>query len=216
MEVAIAGAHGQVARRVTRRLTARGDGVRGLIRNPAQADDLRDDGATPVVLDLEQAGADDIAAAVAGCDAIVFAAGAGGGSGAARKETVDYGAAVAMLAAAQAAGVPRYVIVSAMGTDNPPSGDDVFSIYKRAKARADEALMASDLQWTVVRPGGLTNDPGTGRVRLARHTQRADIPRDDVAAVVVGVLDDPRTAGKVFELVGGDTPIADALAQLVA
>ena len=172
MDIAVVGAHGKVARRLTRRLAQRGDRVRGLVRNPDHTADVEADGAEPVLHDLEADAVADLAARIRGADAVVFAAGAGPGSGAPRKETVDYGGAVALLDAAREAGVARYLMVSAMGTDDPPRDDEVFSVYLRAKARADNALMASDRAWTVVRPGGLTDDPGTGRVTLARHVSR--------------------------------------------
>jgi nucleoside-diphosphate-sugar epimerase len=215
MDIVIAGAHGKVARHLARLLAGRGDAVRGIIRSASQAEDVRADGAEQVVLDLEAATVADVAGAIRGAGAVVFAAGAGPGSGAARKWTVDHGAAVKVLEAARSAGVGRYVIVSAMGTDDPPAGEDVSSVYLRAKARADEALMASDLAWTIVRPGGLTVDPPTGRVRLGRHVDRGQIPRADVAAVLAAVLHEPRTAGHVIEVVSGDTPIPDALARLL-
>lgn len=167
MDVVIAGGHGQIARRLTRILADRGDRVRGIIRKEEQADDVRADGAEPVVVDLEEASADELAEAIASADAVVFAAGAGPGSGVARKETVDYGGAVKLVDACQRSGVDRYVMISAMGAADPPDGDDVFEVYLRAKARADDALRASDLRWSIVRPGSLTDDPGTGRVTLA-------------------------------------------------
>lgn len=216
VDVAIAGGHGQIALHLSRMLSQRDDRVRGLIRDELQASDLRAVGAEPVVVDLEQASANEIAEAIAGADAVVFAAGAGPGSGAARKETVDYEGAVKLVEAAQIAGAQRYVMISSMGTDNPPSDDEVFSIYLRAKARADQAVMDSDRAWTVVRPGRLTNDAGTGRVRLARHVHRGQVPREDVAAVIVAVLDDDRTIGHVFELVGGDSDIGKALSDLTS
>jgi uncharacterized protein YbjT (DUF2867 family) len=216
MDVAIAGGHGQIARHLSRMLAERGDRVRGLIRNEAQSDDLRPVGATPVVVDLEEASAAEIAEAIKGADAVVFAAGAGPGSGAVRKETVDYAAAVKLVEAAQIAGAQRYIIISSMGADDPPPGDDVFAVYLRAKARADQAVMDSDRAWTVVRPGRLTNDPGTGRVALARHVERGQIPREDVAAVIVAALDDDRTIGQVFEVVSGDSEIGWALSNLVS
>ena len=212
MDVAIAGAHGQIARRLTPLLAARGDRVRGLIRNPAHADDVRADGAEPVLLDLEKAGADEVAAAIDGADAVVFAAGAGPGSGAARKMTVDRDGAVTLVRAAEAAGVGRYVIVSSVGAEAPPDGDDVFSVYLRAKAEADQAVMASSLAWTVVRPGPLTDAPGTGTVRLETEPFRADVTRDDVARVVAATLAEPRSAGLKLYVADGDAPVDEALA----
>lgn len=214
MHVSIVGGHGQIARLLTRRLVGEGHEVRGIIRDASQRDDLRDDGAAPSVVDIEEAGAEALAAAIRGSDAVVFAAGAGPGSGAGRKETVDYGGAVLLMRAAEAAGVSRYVMVSSMGTDDPPQGDSVFEVYLRAKARADADLMDSDLDWTVVRPGRLTNDPGRGTVTLARHVERGEIARADVADVLRHVLANDGTIGHVFEVVSGDTPIPDALAGL--
>lgn len=212
MRVAIAGAHGQVARHLARRLVAEGHEVAGLVRDPAHVPDLEADGTQPVLLDLEAAETSELADALVGADALVFAAGAGPGSGAPRKETVDFGAAVRCLSATQIADVPRYVMVSAMGTDDPPQDDEVFSVYLRAKARADQAVMDSDRDWTIVRPGRLTDDAATGHVTLARHVERGAIPRDDVAAVIVAVLEEPATIGHVVEVVGGDTVITDAVA----
>jgi uncharacterized protein YbjT (DUF2867 family) len=211
MDVAIAGGHGQIGRRLARQLAARGDRVRGLIRNPGQSDDVRSDGAEPVVCDLESASVDEVASAVSGADCVVFAAGAGPGSGAARKLTMDRDGAVKLVSAAQEAGVPRYVIVSSVGAESPPEGDDVFSVYLRAKAEADQAVMASDRDWTVVRPGSLTNDPGTGRARIQEEPIRAEVARDDVAAVLAAVIDESRAVGKVLYVVGGGEPIQDAL-----
>jgi len=213
MRVAIAGGHGQIALRLARLLTGRGDQVVALIRNPEHAGDVAGTGAEPVVVDLEHASEADVAAAITGADAVVFAAGAGPGSGSARKDTMDYGGAVKLAAAAQQAGVRRYVIVSSMGADPDAPGDDTFSVYLRAKGRADDAVRASGLDATVVRPGGLTNDPGTGRVRLGDSVPRGQVTRDDVAAVLVAVLDRPSTIGRTFDLIGGDTPVAEAVAN---
>jgi uncharacterized protein YbjT (DUF2867 family) len=214
VDVAIAGGHGQIALHLGRMLSERGDTVRGLIRSPVQQDDLAEVGARGVVLDLERASVVEVTDAIDGADAVVFAAGAGPGSGAARKETVDHEAAVKLRDAAEQAGVARYIMISAMGTDDPPDGDEVFDVYLRAKARADRDIMASDLAWTIVRPGSLTDDAGTGTVTLARHVDRGRIPRADVAAVVIAALDDDATAGHIVEVVGGDTPIAEALAAV--
>jgi uncharacterized protein YbjT (DUF2867 family) len=211
MRVAIAGAHGNIGRLLTRLLVGRGDTVVGLIRNPDHAEDITADGATPAVCDLEHASEAEIAAALAGADAAVFAAGAGPGSGAERKLTVDRDGAVKLLGAARNAGVGRYAIVSSIGAENPPSDDDVFSAYLRAKAEADAAVKASDREWTILRPGRLTDDPPTGQARIDRDPFRGDVARADVAAVIAAVLTEPRSVGATLYVNGGDTPIADAL-----
>jgi uncharacterized protein YbjT (DUF2867 family) len=210
MRVAIAGGHGKIALRLAKILSQRGDEVVALIRNPDHANDGQA-GAEPLVVDLERAAEADVAQAIAGCDAVVFAAGAGPGSGPARKDTMDYGGAVKLIAAAKQAGIDRYVIVSSMGANPDAAGDDTFSVYLRAKGRADDALRASGLDATVVRPGGLTNDGGTGRVALGENLPRGQVTRDDVAAVLAAVLDSPNTIGKTVDLIGGDTPIAEAV-----
>jgi uncharacterized protein YbjT (DUF2867 family) len=208
--IAIAGGHGKIALILGRLLAERGDTVRGLIRNPDQADDLRAVGIEPVIADLESES--DIASAVRGADAVVFAAGAGPGSGDARKKTVDLGGAVKLVEAAKAEGVSRYLIVSSMGADEAPEdGSEGFGAYLQAKFEADEVVRASGLDYTVVRPGGLTDDPGTGLVTIAEDTGRGQIPRADVAAVFVACLDTPSTIGQSFDLISGTTPIPDAL-----
>jgi nucleoside-diphosphate-sugar epimerase len=216
MHVAIAGAHGQIAQRLIRLLVARGDTVTGLVRNPAHVADIEALGATGVVCDLEHAGVEAVSAALEGSDAAVFAAGAGPGSGAERKVTMDRDGAITLLKAATRAGVERFVIVSSVGAENPPSDDDVFSVYLRAKAEADAAVQASDRAWTVLRPGRLTNDPGTGQIRIDTDPFRSDVTRDDVAAVIAAVLAEPRSAGAVLYVNGGDRPIADALRDALA
>lgn len=198
-----------------RLLAERGDSVTGLIRNPAQVADLEAAGAQAVVLDLEQASVDEVAEAVRGADAVVFAAGAGPGSGAARKETVDRDAAILLADAAEAAGVQRYVMVSAISADDrslDDSYDEVFRAYMRAKSDADANVRArSGLRTTIVRPGSLTDEPGTGNVTIAESTGRGSIAREDVARVLLAVLDAPDTAGRTFELIAGTTPIAEAI-----
>jgi uncharacterized protein YbjT (DUF2867 family) len=218
MHVVIAGGHGKIALILEGLLSARGDSVAGLIRNPAQAADLEAAGADALVVDLEKATVDEVAGHLRGADAVVFAAGAGPGSGAARKETVDRDAAILLADAAQVAGVDRYVMVSAMAADPHATADDeVFQIYLRAKGIADEAIRSrTTLTSTIVRPGHLTDDAGTGRVAIAESTGRGAIPRADVAAVLVAVLDEPRTAGQSFDLISGETPIAEAVAALAA
>ncbi|MFH5823900.1 SDR family oxidoreductase [Georgenia sp. AZ-5] len=216
MRVVIAGGHGKIARILERHLSDRGDEVVGLIRNPAHADDLREAGAEPVVFDLERGSAEDLARILDGADAVVFAAGAGPGSGAARKDTVDRGGAVLLADAAERAGVRRYVMVSSMGADRGRDGiaDEVFAAYQDAKKAADEDLMARDLDWTIIRPGGLSDEPGTGKVTMARRTGRGSVPREDVARVICAVLDDPGTSGLVTEVITGPERVAVALAEL--
>lgn len=214
MRTVIAGGHGQIALRLERLLAAREDEVAGIVRKPEQADALREAGAEPIVLDLESASVDEVARTLAGADAVVFAAGAGPGSGAVRKETVDRDAAVLLADAAERAGVRRYLMVSAMGAgaDLGPGTDEVFAAYLRAKGAADAELRRrAGLEWTIVRPGRLTDDPGTGRVRLAAATGRGSVPRDDVAAVLAELLDTPSTAGLTLELIEGPTPVSVAV-----
>jgi nucleoside-diphosphate-sugar epimerase len=217
VRIVLAGAHGQIARRLGRLLSRRGDTVVGIVRNPAHEADVVADGMTAVVLDLEAATVDDVAAVAAHADAVVFAAGAGPGSGAARKDTVDRAAAVLLADAAEWAGVPRYLLVSSMGVDRVADGatpagvDEVFVAYLRAKRAAEENLLARrGLGVTVLRPGALTDDPATGRVPLAPSVEPGSVPRDDVAAVLLALLDDVRD-GAVLELVSGSTPVEEAV-----
>ena len=214
MVVAIAGGHGKIGLRLTRLLAERGDRVLSLIRNPAQSEHVSTAGAEPIVADLERAGAAEVADAIAGADAVVFTAGAGPGSGAERKLTLDRDGAVLMIEAAKAAGARRYLIVSSMGADPDHPGDAVFDVYLRAKGEADAAVAASGLDHTIVRPGMLTDSPGTGRVEIAESVDRGEVSRDDVAAVLAATLAEPATIGKTFELVGGEDRIEDALAKL--
>lgn len=212
--IAIAGGHGQIALRLTELLSGRGETVVGLIRNPDHAGDVRARGGEPVVCDLESADVAEIAAAIEGASAVVFAAGAGPGSGAERKLTVDRDGAIKLLQAAVQVGAPRYVIVSAVGAENPPDGDEVFQVYLRAKAEADRAVQDSDREWTVVRPGGLTDEPGTGRLRVDLEPFRGEVSRDDVASLLDALLHDARAAGVTLYVNGGDTPIEPALDAL--
>lgn len=215
MKVVIAGGHGKIAQHLERELAQRGDTAVGLIRNPDHASDLTAVGAEPVVLDLEKASVDQVTDAVRGADAVVFAAGAGPGSGAARKESVDRDAAILLADAAEAAGVRRYVIISSMGADTDradQSDDPVFAAYLRAKADADANISARDaIDATIIRPGKLTDDAGTGMVTIAESTGYGEISRADVAAVILAALDSSDAAGRTFELIGGDTPIAEAV-----
>src|SRR3954465_2144409 len=209
MRIVIAGAHGQVARRLGRLLSARGDTVVGIVRNPGHEADLRDDGVEPAVLDLESASVDEATGVVREAGAGGFGAGAGRGSGAERKHTVDHAAAVLLADAAERAGVRPYLLVSSMGvelarTGTPRGMDPVFAVYLQAKLRAeDQILPRPALDTTIVRPGRLTDEPGTGRVTIGHGLELADVPRDDVAATLAEMLH-AGTSNDVVELVGGD------------
>jgi uncharacterized protein YbjT (DUF2867 family) len=210
----IAGGHGKIALRLARLLADRGDEPVGLIRSIDQAPDLAEVGCDAVVCDLEQTSVDELAGHVAGADAVVFAAGAGPGSGAARKDTVDRGAAELLADAARKAGVRRYVLISSMGLERAgrPDVDETFAAYLMAKKAAEDAIRVFGLDWTILRPGRLTDDPGTGRVRLgAPPIHSGDVTRDDVAAVLAELLTRPGSARHTLELVGGADPIADAV-----
>ena len=214
VRVVVAGGHGQVARRLERVLATAGHTAVGIVRNPDHVGDVRAAGAEAVVCDLEATDLDTVATHLEAADAVVFAAGAGPGSGIPRKQTVDRDASVLMADAAERAAVRRVVQISSMGAGAPPrpGTDETFAAYLRAKTEAEDDLRRRDLDWTVLRPGGLTNAPGTGRVRLASSVPRVQISRDDVAAVIVGLLSHARGIGRTLELVAGDTPIEQALA----
>ena len=208
MQIVVAGGHGQVAMLLHPLLKANGHQVRALIRNPDHVDEVRQAGAEPVLCDLEAAA--DITGAVRPANVVVFAAGAGPGSGAARKLTMDRDGAIKLIDAARRVGIRRYVMVSAMRAEEP-RGDDVFRTYLRAKSEADRALRDSGLQYTIIRPGRLTSAPGHGRIRLGPQLPPGEIPRADVAAVVAQVLEMPQTAGFQFDVTSGAQDIGEAI-----
>jgi uncharacterized protein YbjT (DUF2867 family) len=213
MEVLVIGGHGKVGLRLLRLLTAEGHRGRGVIRNPEQAGDLEAAGAQAVLCDLERG--DDLRPHLGGADAIVFAAGAGPGSGPERKRTVDYGAAVTSMQVAGDLGVARFVIVSSIGTHDVAGAAAPMRPYLQAKRDADDALKRSGLDWTIVKPGHLTDAPGSGRVQVSRSFGgRAEVPRDDVALVLLECLRAPNTIGVEFELFQGDVPARQAVRSL--
>ncbi|MGN2639525.1 NAD(P)H-binding protein [Nocardia takedensis] len=218
MHIVIAGGHGKIALLLAEAATRRGDTVSSLIRNPDHAEEVVAAGATPVRADLEALDAADLAALLDGADAVVFAAGAGPGSGVARKYSVDRDGSVLLADAAERAGVSRFVQISSMGAGQAPAAgaDEVWAAYLDAKTQAEEDLRGRKLDWTILRPGRLVDEIGTGSVRLQRTpTGRGDIPRADVAAVVLELLHTPATAGATLEVIGGDTPYVDAVAAVV-
>ncbi len=214
MRIVIAGGHGQIARQLGRLVTQAGHEAVGLVRNPEHVSDLRSDGIGSELVDFEQSSVDDLTEAVRGADAVVFAAGGGGDGNAARKETVDKGGAIMLADAAEAAGVRRYVMISSMGTDQAdPDSEEVFQVYLRAKKAADEDLRSRDLDWTIVKPGTLTDEIPTGRVQVG-DLGRGSVTRGDVAHVLAEVLEAENTVGKTFDVLAGDLPVAEAVAQL--
>jgi nucleoside-diphosphate-sugar epimerase len=221
MRVVIAGANGRVGRRLGRLLVARGDRVVGIVRNAEHEDPLLDEGVEAVVLDLEHATVDQVASIVVDNDAVVFAAGTKLGSEAdvGRKDKVDRLAAILLADAAGEVAVRQYLLMSSMGVETLAAGgplpDGLDELYLRAKLAAEEGVRARPVvDLTVLRPGRLTDDPGTGRVRLGRGIGFGSVSRDDVAAVMLGLLDRPCT-GAVIEVVAGDTPIPQAVAGAV-
>ena len=215
MKLAIVGGHGQIARILGGSCAAAGDEVVGLIRRPEQAAHLRGLGIDPIVLDLESALQGELEAAFAGVDAVVFAAGAGPGSTKSRKDTVDRAGSDRCVVAAESAGVARFVQISSMGAENPPQDDGIFSHYLRAKSAAEASLRNSALDWVILRPGRLTDDPPTGHVQVAEHVERGAIPRADVAALIQKLLSTPELSHVTLEAVGGQDSISEALAALL-
>ncbi|GAA4265485.1 SDR family oxidoreductase [Frondihabitans peucedani] len=223
MRIVIAGGHGKIALLLERLLSDAGHDPVGIVRNPDHTADLEQAGARALVLDLESTDVDTLAGHLDGADAVVFAAGGGSASGAERKLTIDRDGAILLADAAEKAGVSRYVLISAMHTDEfdasraelPAEGDDVFQVYLRAKSEADADLRGRDaLDWTIVRPGGLTDDPATGLVAVGARLETGTIPRADVASIVATALLEGVAVKTQFEVVSGELEISDALTAI--
>jgi uncharacterized protein YbjT (DUF2867 family) len=211
MKVLVAGANGQIGQYLVRMLAEEGHEVRAMIRDEDQAPGLRELGGEPFVADLEG----EVSHTVEGCDAVIFSAGGGPGSGPEKKETIDRGGAVKLVEAAREHDARRYVMVSAMGAADPEAGSEAMQPYLFAKAQADQTLQESGLDYTIVRPGSLTDETGTGTVEAAPSLgRRGEIPREDVARTLVVTLEKENTFGKTFEVLSGDTPIEEALTHL--
>ena len=211
--VAVVGGNGQIARILHGILTERGHTPVALVRKEEQASALGAEGVQTRLLDIEAADEGQFASAFQGCDAVVFAAGGGPDGSKSRKLSVDLGGSLKSIAGARRAGVTRFVQISAIDVDEelPADTDEVWRAYVEAKRDADKALRASDLDWTIIRPGRLTDDPAEGRVSLGPEVSRGDVTRGDVAAVVATCLDEPASIGRQWNLVGGDTPVAEAV-----
>ena len=215
MKVLVAGAHGKTARRLVRMLVEDGHEVRGLVRKEKQMPDVEADGADPLLVDLEEEGVVAVGRAVDGCDAVIFAAGAGPGSGAARKETMDYGGAVKLVEAAEQHNARRYLMLSSMGAGDPEGSSEAMRPYLRAKASADERLQESGLDYTIIRPGSLTDEEEAGRIEAEESLgRRGEISRADVARTFAEALEAKNTYRKTFEILAGNTPIREALEKI--
>lgn len=213
MRVLVAGAHGNIGQRLVRLLAEAGHEAVAMIRDPDQADGMRGLGGEPLVADL----AGDVSDAPAGCDAIVFTAGAGPGSGPGPKQTIDRGGAEKLVDAARRHGVRPYVMVSSVRAHAPDEGPEQLRPYLEAKRQADDYLAASGLAYTILRPGGLTDEPGDGRITASTTMGgQGSVSRDDVAATIAAVLERDDLAGVTFELFDGDMPIAEALDRLTS
>lgn len=212
MRVLIVGANGHIGRRLLQQMSSGPHQSQAMIRSAEQATELRELGAdSTVVADLEK----DVQPALDGCDAVIFTAGSGGKGGTEKTDAVDRDGAIAVIDAAKEAGVERFVMVSSMGADTPEQGSHDLQHYLRAKQAADNHLRESGLQYTIVRPGALTNDRGSGKVDVAKHLGRqGSVPRDDVAAVLLQVLDADNTHGKQFELLAGESFVQQAVATI--
>ncbi len=213
--IAIVGGHGKIALLLIEQLRSRSHEVVALVRNPAHVADVEERGATARMLDIESADADAFAAAFEGCHAVVFAAGGGPDGNIGRKRSVDLEGSLKSIEGARIAGISRFVQVSAIGVDLPlpEDTDAVWRAYVEAKRDADVALRESGLDWTIVRPGALTDDEPRGTVRLAESVARGEVPRADVAAVLAESLDTGHGIGRQWDLVSGDTPVPEAVAQ---
>jgi uncharacterized protein YbjT (DUF2867 family) len=214
--IAIVGGHGKVALLLAQALDKQGHVVRSLIRREEQGADVEHTGAIPYLLDIEGSDPGDFADAFGDADAVVFSAGGGPDGNAERKRTVDLEGSLKSIEGAKRAGISRFVQVSAMGVDEPLADDTdpVWRAYVEAKRDADAALRASGLDWTIVRPGRLTDGPATDSIRTGERLPTGEIARADVAALIVAVLEDDSTIGAQFEVTSGDLTISDAIATL--
>lgn len=210
MKITVVGAHGSIAQLLHPKLIDKGYNVRGIIRKEEQSETMKEMGVEPVVIDIEEEM--DISEAVGDADAVVFAAGAGPDSGKERKYTVDRDGAIKLMRACQSNGIKRYIMISVMGLDEP-RGNEVFQVYQKAKKEADEALLNSGLNYTIIKPGKLTDEEGTGNVSVGA-LESGEVPREDVASVIAESVEHKHTYFTVFDLLSGDQPIKEALNDL--
>lgn len=211
----IIGGAGKIARRLAQRLAERGHEARSMFRHDAQESELRALGAQPVRGDLLELDVDGLAALMAGSEAVVFAAGAGGKGGMEMTNAIDGRGLELAVAAAQRADIGRFVLVSAF----PEAGrakvmSERFENYMQVKKLADVHLAESDLDWVILRPGTLLDTPGTTKVRAGLAIPYGEVARDDVAAVLLEIIERPAISRTIIELTQGETPVAVAMQRL--
>ncbi|WP_339167667.1 SDR family oxidoreductase [Paenibacillus sp. FSL R5-0341] len=214
MNVLVIGANGQIGKFVVEQLVQEGKHkVTAMIRKPEQADTLKELGADVVIGDLEGR-VEDLAEAMKDHNAIVFTAGSGGSTGQDKTLLIDLDGAVKTMEAAEQQGISRYILVSAYGADQREKWPESIKPYYVAKHYADRVLFASDLNYTIIRPGGLKNEPGTGKIAVGTDLKPGSIPREDVARVIVASLQEEKTYRMAFDLIAGEQPVEDALGKL--
>ncbi|MGZ9792374.1 SDR family oxidoreductase [Bacillus atrophaeus] len=214
MKVFLIGANGQIGQRLVGQFQQNGaHTVRAMVRKPEQKEALQASGTEAVIANLEGS-PEEIAAAAKGCDAIVFTAGSGGSTGHDKTLLIDLDGAAKAIEAAEIAGIKRFIMISALQAHNREKWNESLKPYYAAKHYADKILEASGLTYTIIRPGGLLNEAGTGLVSAAADVERGSISRDDVAAAVIASLDESNTENQAFDLIAGETPIAEALKNL--
>ncbi|OME92435.1 sugar epimerase [Paenibacillus amylolyticus] len=214
MNVLVIGANGQIGKFVVEQLAQEGKHkVTAMIRKPEQADALKELGAEVVIGDLEDS-VEDLAEAMKDHNAIVFTAGSGGSTGQDKTLLIDLDGAVKTMEAAEQQGISRYILVSAYGADQREKWSESIKPYYVAKHYADRVLFASDLNYTIIRPGGLKNEPGTGKIAVGTDLEPGSIPREDVARVIVASLQEEKTYRMAFDLIAGEHPVEDALGKL--
>lgn len=214
MKVFVVGANGQIGRHLIQKLKKNEEHTpKAMVRNEAQSLQLKNEGIEKVIANLEDK-VETIADAIKGCDAIVFTAGSGGKTGADKTLLIDLDGAVKTMEAAEKVGIKRFIIVSALQAHHRENWNESIKPYYVAKHYADRVLVSSDLDYTIIRPGGLLNDPGTGKVSIAENLQRGAISREDVAELIIACLNEKNTLRRSFDVVAGETPINVAIKQL--
>ncbi|MEF2096817.1 SDR family oxidoreductase [Bacillus sp. CFBP9009] len=214
MKVFVVGANGQIGKHLVDSLKDSLDhSVRAMVRKEEQSKHLEKNGIESAVVSLTGS-VDEIANAAKGCDAIVFTAGSGGSTGADQTLLIDLDGAVKTIEAAENLGIDRFIMVSAFQANNRENWNEAIKPYYVAKHYADRALLQSDLNYTIIRPGGLVNEPGTGKVTAAEELERGSIAREDVARTILASLTEENTYKRSFDLISGDTAIADALRKI--